>query len=62
MLSPFSQPLYSTVLNEKSNSLLSFFFRRAAFNYCSATATKNENLLDYCVTVPTKMRISTSVY
>ena len=29
MLSPFSQPLYSTVLDEKSNKLLPFFFRCA---------------------------------
>ena len=42
MLSPFFQPCYSIVLNKKSNSLLPFFFRRAAFNYYSATATKWE--------------------
>ena len=33
MLGPFSQSLYSTALDEKSdNNLLPFFFRRAAFN------------------------------
>ena len=32
MLGPFSQSLYSTVLDEKSDNLLPFFFRRAAFN------------------------------
>ena len=31
-LSPFSQHCYSTVLDEKSNNLLPFFFRRAALN------------------------------
>ena len=41
LLSPFSQHCYSTVLDEKSNNLLPFFFRRAALNY-SATATKTE--------------------
>ena len=39
MLSPFSQTLYSTVLNEKSSNLLPFFFRRAASNYCSTAST-----------------------
>ena len=29
MLSPFFQPRYSTVLDEKSNNLLPFFFRCA---------------------------------
>ena len=32
LLSPFSQHCYSTVLEEKSDNLLSFFFRRAALN------------------------------
>ena len=32
MLGPFSQSLYSIVLDEKSDSLLPFFFRRAVFN------------------------------
>ena len=32
MLGPFSQSLYSTVLDEKSDNLLPFFFRRAALN------------------------------
>ena len=32
MLGPFSQSLYSTVLDEKSNNLLPSLFRRAAFN------------------------------
>ena len=40
MLSPFSQTLYSTVLDEKSNNLLPFFFRRTALNYYCATITK----------------------
>ena len=42
MLSPFFQPRYSTVINEKSINRLSFFFRCAAFNHYSATATKFE--------------------
>ena len=33
MLSPFFQPRYSTVLNEKSNNLLPTFSRCAAVNY-----------------------------
>ena len=41
MLSPFFQPCYSTVLNEKSINLLPFFFRCAAVNHYSATTTKN---------------------
>ena len=32
MLGPFSQSLYSTVLDEKSDNLLPFFFRRAALS------------------------------
>ena len=32
MLGPFSQALYSTVLDEKFDNVLPFFFRRAAFN------------------------------
>ena len=32
MLSPFSQALYSTVLDKKSDNVLPFFFRHAAFN------------------------------
>ena len=37
MLSPFFQPCYSTVLNEKSNNLLPIFSRCAAVNHYSAT-------------------------
>ena len=40
MLSPFFQPCYSTVLNEKYNNLLPTFSRCAAVNHYSATATK----------------------
>ena len=40
MLSLFFQPRYITVINEKSFNLRLFFFRCAAFNHCSATATK----------------------
>ena len=43
MLSPFFQPRYSTVINEKSNNLLPFFLRCVAFNYYSATTTKLES-------------------
>ena len=32
MLGPFSQSLYSTVLDEKSNNLLPFLIRRSSFN------------------------------
>ena len=32
MLGPFSQSLYSTVLDEESSNLLPSLFRRAAFN------------------------------
>ena len=32
MLGPFSQSLYSTVLDEKSDNLLPFFFRHTALN------------------------------
>ena len=32
MLGTFSQSLYSTALDENSNNLLPFLFRRAAFN------------------------------
>ena len=32
MLGPFSQSLYSTVLDEKYDYLLTFFFRRTALN------------------------------
>ena len=42
MLSPFSQSLYSTVLSEKFNSLLPFFFTCAAVNHYRATITKLE--------------------
>ena len=42
MLSPFFQPLYCTVLNEKSINLLSFFFTCAAVNHYSSTTTKSE--------------------
>ena len=41
MLSPFFQPCYTTVLDEKCNSPLSFF-RRATFNYYSAIAARWE--------------------
>ena len=40
MLSPFFQPRHSTVINEKSNNLLPFFFKCAAFNHYNATASK----------------------
>ena len=40
MLGPFSQSLYSTVLDEKSDNLFSFLFRCAALNYYCATATE----------------------
>ena len=40
MLSPFFQPCYSTVLNEKSINLLPFFSRCAAVNHYNATDTK----------------------
>ena len=50
MLSPFSQPHYSTVLNEKSNSLLP-----------SCTLLENRNLLYCCIPVQyKKMRVSCS--
>ena len=61
MLGPFSQSLYSTVLDEKSDNLLPFFFRRAAFNLdninriTTVLQYQNENLL-YCC-----LRISTSL-
>ena len=42
LLSPFSQHCYNTVLDEKSNNLLPFFFRRAALNYYCATVTEME--------------------
>ena len=32
LLSPFSQHCYSTVLDEKSNNMLPFFFRLAALS------------------------------
>ena len=51
LLSPLFQPRYSTVLNEKSNNLLPFFFRRAAVNHDRAASTKWEFLLYCCVTV-----------
>ena len=41
MLSPFFQPSYSNVLNEKSNNLIPFFLR-------------DRNLLDCCVTLQWK--------
>ena len=40
LLSPFSQHSYSIVLDEKSNNLLPFFFRRTALNYYCATVTE----------------------
>ena len=45
MLGPFSQSLYSTVLDEKSNNLLPFLIRRASF---LIWATSTELLLCYC--------------
>ena len=42
MLSPFFQPLYSTVLNENSINLLPFFFTCAAVNQYSAITTKSK--------------------
>ena len=40
MLGPFSQSLYSTVLDEKSDNQLPFLFRRAALKYYCATVTE----------------------
>ena len=56
MLGPFSQSLYSTVLEEKSNNLLPFLIRRASF-LIWATSTelllcyshKNGNFLCRCI-------------
>ena len=45
MLSPFFQPCYSTVLNEKSNYLLPTFSRCAAVNYYSVTVPQK---LEFC--------------
>ena len=39
ILSPFFQPLYSTVLTKESTSLLPFLFRRTASNYWSTAST-----------------------
>ena len=51
MLNPFFQPLYSTVLNEKSNNLLPTFSRCAAINYYTLYSAQEMGIY-YCVTVP----------
>ena len=59
MLSPFFQPRYSTVLKEKSNSLLPISSRYAAVNHytlCSAWKVGITRLLCYS-TVVTKTQI-----
>ena len=63
MLSPFSQPLYSTVLNEKSNFQPRY---RTVLNdksnslLSSYTLLENRNLLCCCIPVQyKKMRIPT---
>ena len=50
MLNPFSQPLYSTVLNEKSNNLLPIFSRCAAINYYIMHSAHEMEIYS-CVTV-----------
>ena len=62
MLSPFFQLLYSTIRIERSDSLLPFFLQTCGIQLLQRYSYKNGNLLDYCVAVPTKMRISTSLY
>ena len=55
MLGPFSQSLYSTVLDEKSNNLLPFLFRCAALSpvHINRTTTvlqsQNGNFLYRCI-------------
>ena len=63
ILSPFFQPLYSTVLNEESTSLLPFLSRRAASNYWS-TASKNLRIFAIllCDSTVHILRISASLY
>ena len=52
ILSPFSQPLYNTVLNDKTNSLFHF---SSDVQHSITAVLQNGNLLDCCVTVPPKM-------
>ena len=61
MLSPFFEPRYSTVLDEKSNNLLKFFFRCAVL-ITTELQPQNGNFLLYCC-IPVhynKMQISCS--
>ena len=52
LLSPFSRLCYSAVLDEKSNNLLPFFFRRAALNYSVLQQQKRKfAILQYYSTV-----------
>ena len=50
MLSPFSQPRYSTVLSKKSNNLLPTLPRCAAINYYTLYSALEMGIY-YCVTV-----------
>ena len=59
MLNPFFQPLYSTVLNEKSNNLLPTFSRRPGINYYTLYSTQEMGIY-YCVTLRRKVRIRCS--
>ena len=47
MPSPFFQPCYSTVLNEKSINLPPFFLRCAVFIHYSATTTKKMEFANF---------------
>ena len=49
MLSLFSQTLYSTVLMIESTSLLPFFFRHTASNYCATASTEMGILVNTAV-------------
>ena len=46
-LSPFFQPRYSTVLNEKYNNLPSTFSRCPAVNYYSVTVPQKRNFYEF---------------
>ena len=62
-LSPFFQPLYSTVINKESTSLLPFLFRRAASNYWSTASTNLGNCdILLCHSTVHILRISASLY
>ena len=61
MLSPFSQTLCSTVLIKESTSLLSFFFRHAASNYCATASTEMGILVNTAVVQCTFFRILASL-